>query len=689
MKKVKLLSYTIAGLMAAPLSTSLVAAPTNFTVDPQSIASDMMYLNAEPLKGPRQTARGDVWDRLRSGFQMSEVNPELVRKHEQYYASRAQYFSRTLARGSKYLYFITDEVERRKMPTEIALLPVIESAFVPKAKSHVGADGLWQFMPATGTDFGLEQTWWYDGRRDVYDATHAALDYLESLNKMFDGDWALALASYNWGQGNLSRAVKRARANGVAPTYENLKMPNETRNYVPKLLAVRNIIDNPRNFGLELTELPNKPYFEAIHVGKHMDVALAANFAEISLDEFYALNPAYKLPVYADKQGRKMLIPAEKVSTFNKNLRKWGNKPLMSWDVYTAQGGESIYDLATQAGMSLAEFKDMNGIYGSSISRGRPLLMAKNSTTPVAPSFSNPQVAETIMVARATTPVAPAQRVQTRVVVEIPAQKTFSQSDIIIAKNEVETKQTAPIATVEKMPVVIAKSEPVVVKPIATSETISSNPITVVAKNEPEDVLQSFVRSLPNAQEETPAAIAVQPAEAITTQVAALSDVERKTADEQVNRAINDWNKETFVIKKPSQTEVAKAETTATPKKTNSTSSKSTHKIQSGDTLYSIAREYDINVQDLRALNSLSNDNIQVGKVLQVSGKPSAPQLTAKDKKSPSAKETVYTVQKGDSWYKVAKKYGITHDELMKINTQNASSSLLPGQKIKVRLIDL
>lgn len=687
MKKVKLLSYAIAGLMAAPLSNSLVAAPAkSFVIDPQTVASDMMLLNAEPLKGPRQTARGDVWERLRSGFQMSEVNPELVRKHEQFYASRAQYFNRTLARGSKYLYFITEEVERRKMPTEIALLPVIESAFVPKAKSHVGADGLWQFMPATGTDFGLEQTWWYDGRRDVYDATHAALDYLESLNKMFDGDWALALAGYNWGQGSVGRAVQRAKASGLPPTYENLKMPNETRNYVPKLLAVRNIIDNPRNFGLELEPLPNKPYFEAINVGKHMDIALAANFAEISLDEFYALNPAYKLPVYADKQGRKMLIPADKVSTFNKNLRKWGNKPLMSWDVMTAQGGESVYDLASQAGMSVAEFKDINGINGNSISRGRPILVAKNNMAPVTPNFAPSQAPETVLLAKANTsaPTVETQRVQTRVVVKVPANAPATPSDIIIAKNE-PVKTITPTASV-----VVAKNEPqkTVTAPEITKKVEAETSI-VIAKNEApdsEDVLQHFVRNLPTVQ----ADIATEaPVEAASVQVAAISEAERKAADEEANRAMNDWNKETFAAKKQAaQTEVAKADSVTATNKGNSVK-KSNHKIQSGDTLYSIAREYDMNVQDLRALNNLSNDSIQVGKVLQVSGKPTTTQLAAVNKKSPSAKETVYTVQKGDSWYKVAKKYGISHSELMKINTQNASSSLLPGQKIKVRLIDL
>ena len=207
-------------------------------------------------------------------------------------------------------------------------------------------------MPLTGRQYGLEQTWWYDGRRDVVAATNAALDYLQNLYTQF-GDWSLALAAYNWGEGNLARAISKTQAAGLEPTYENIKMPTETRNYVPKLLAVRNLLADPANFGLRLEKLPNKPYFVSVNVARHMDISLAAKFAGISVREFMELNPAFNLPVYAYKNGRQMLLPANRAERFEANLAKW-EKPLLTWQVYTPTGNESASDVAERAGMLFA-----------------------------------------------------------------------------------------------------------------------------------------------------------------------------------------------------------------------------------------------------------------------------------------------------------------------------------------------
>ncbi|XLM21580.1 transglycosylase SLT domain-containing protein, partial [Chromobacterium piscinae] len=292
---------------------------------------DMMLMNSSLLRNG-----DDVWKRVREGFQLDEVNADVIRRQERFYASRPEYFKRTLDRSRKYLFHIMNEVERRGMPTEIALLPMVESAFVPTASSRVGAAGLWQFMPATGRHYGLEQTWWYDGRRDVMDATRAALDYLQNLYAQF-GDWNMALAAYNWGEGNLARSIARVQASGIKPTYENVRMPNETRNYVPKLLAVRNILLNPEKYGVRLDKFPNKPYFVAVSTGKHMNIDIAAKLAGISVAEFKELNPAFNLPVFAYKAGRQMLLPATKIDKFQANLDKW-DKPLLTWEVYMPKG---------------------------------------------------------------------------------------------------------------------------------------------------------------------------------------------------------------------------------------------------------------------------------------------------------------------------------------------------------------
>ena len=253
MAKLKTIALTVSSLSAV----SATAYAQNAT--PNQVGMAMMRLNSALLdQAKAQTfGSGSLWASLRKDFRINEVNTELVRRHENKFAANSAYFDRTISRSKPYMYHIANEVKKRNMPAEIALLPFIESAFVTKAKSHVGASGLWQFMPATGRHFGLEKTPLYDGRHDVYAATDAALNYLQYLHGMF-GDWSLALAAYNWGEGNVGRAVNRARAQGLEPTYENLRMPNETRNYVPKLLAVRNIVANPQTFGMNISEISNR-----------------------------------------------------------------------------------------------------------------------------------------------------------------------------------------------------------------------------------------------------------------------------------------------------------------------------------------------------------------------------------------------------------------------------------------------
>ncbi|EGK10086.1 lytic transglycosylase domain-containing protein [Kingella kingae] len=244
MKSIKTIAIAVSSLFV--LSTSAHGK----TVQPEQTGIAMMRLHNTSFSLPlSRLSSNDLWLNLRQDFRMDEVNVGLVRSHESRFLANRDYFNRTLVRSTPYMYHIVSEVQKRGMPAEIALLPFIESAYVTKARSHVGASGLWQFMPATGRHYGLEQTPLYDGRHDVFAATDAALNYLQYLYGLF-GDWSLALAAYNWGEGNMSRAIRRAQSAGLAPTYENLNMPAETRNYVPKLLAVRNLVNNPQAFGL-------------------------------------------------------------------------------------------------------------------------------------------------------------------------------------------------------------------------------------------------------------------------------------------------------------------------------------------------------------------------------------------------------------------------------------------------------
>lgn len=355
-----------------PDSIADIAAQHRQTVVPEPVA-----------KAPPR----DMWERIRNGYAMKPMDNELVRHWESFYSAKPEYFARMVDRGSHYLFHIVEEIERRKMPAEVALLPMIESAYNPQAYSKAHASGLWQFIPSTGRLYGLRQNWWYDGRRDVIAATNAALDYLEKLHGMF-GDWELALASYNWGEGAVGRAVARNQAKGLPADYASLTMPAETRNYLPKLIAVKNIIADPARFGIRLAPVPNEPYFEVITVKRHIDVKLAAKFAGMPLEEFRFLNPAHNKPVIKAGGSETIVLPRDRVSTFLAELENH-DKPLVSWQAHTVKAGEKPEKIAASYGMSVSELKQVNNITASNKFRtGLPLLVpVKDGATPNLPDL--------------------------------------------------------------------------------------------------------------------------------------------------------------------------------------------------------------------------------------------------------------------------------------------------------------
>ncbi len=319
--------------------------------------------------------RHDLWARIRVGFALPELDSPLVAENLEWYRNRPDYVARMLERSRRYLYYIVEEVERRGMPTEIALLPMVESAFNPKALSTAKAAGLWQFIPSTGRHFGLQQNWWADHRREVMAATHAALDYLQKLYGMF-GSWELALAAYNWGEGSVARAIARNQARGEPTDYLSLNMPNETRHYVPRLLAVRALIEHADAYGIPLGVLPNRPYFAQITITQHIDVALAARLAEITVEEFVSLNPHYNRPVIHVKGPTTLLLPVDKVEVFAQNLEDY-DKPLTSWRPYQGKRGEKLATIARRHGISVERLKQVNGLSPKSRQLGadQPLLV--------------------------------------------------------------------------------------------------------------------------------------------------------------------------------------------------------------------------------------------------------------------------------------------------------------------------
>ncbi|MBQ0958738.1 transglycosylase SLT domain-containing protein [Ideonella sp. 4Y11] len=305
-------------------------------------------------------ARSDLWSRVRKGFAMPELSDDWVRRAEQHYGGKPDYMRRMTERGGRYLFHIVEEVERRGMPSELALLPFVESAFNPQALSTARASGMWQFMPMTGKDYALKQNIFRDDRRDVLASTRAALDYLGRLNNMF-GDWHLALAAYNWGEGNVQRAIARNQKAGLPTDYSSLRMPDETRYYVPKLQAIKNLIAAPENYGLALPELKNHPYFVSVPIQRDIDVDLAARLAGISVEEFRQLNPQMNKPVILAAGTEQVLLPFDNAGRFVGNL-KAHHGPLASWTAWVAPKTLRPADAARQVGMSESELRDINRI---------------------------------------------------------------------------------------------------------------------------------------------------------------------------------------------------------------------------------------------------------------------------------------------------------------------------------------
>ena len=336
--------------LTAPVATT-EALPPGTHATASIVPSPLTEAEAASIV-PQLVNNADLWERIRRGFVMHELNMPLVQNHEQFYAQKQDYIKRFVARGSRYLYHIVEELERRNLPTEIALLPIIESAFNPQAASTAKASGMWQFIPSTGSSYGLKQDWHADHRRDVMLSTKAALDYLQRLHGMFNS-WELAFAAYNCGEGCVGRAIKANQARGLPTDFASLNLPIETRNYVPKLIAVKNIVLSPASYGVELTSVNNKPYFSKVPAPAKIDVKLAAKLAEMPVDEFSALNPAFNRPVATSGTGY-FLVPTENADLFSTNLRLYQslNGPMVSWQTVAARKGESVDVVARRYGMT-------------------------------------------------------------------------------------------------------------------------------------------------------------------------------------------------------------------------------------------------------------------------------------------------------------------------------------------------
>lgn len=650
MSKLKTIVLTASGLSVCP--GFLYAQNTSS----HQIGLAIMRLNSSildlsPTKQYFQS--GSLWGELRQGFRMGEVNPELVRRHENKFASSRNYFGRVVNRSRSYMYHIANEVKKRNMPAEAALLPFIESAFVTKAKSHVGASGLWQFMPATGRHYGLEKTPVYDGRHDVYAATDAALNYLQYLYGLF-GDWPLAFAAYNWGEGNVGRAVNRARAQGLEPTYENLRMPDETRNYVPKLLAVRNIIANPQSFGISIGDIDNKPYFQAVEPDRPIDNEAIARLAGITQSELLALNPAFNVPAFIPKNKRKLLLPAANAQTFQRNYRAANPDSLFSWEIYTPPVQTAVSDISSATGMSIADIKRLNSLSGNLVKAGHSILIAKTGTTlqTASESVAAIDIDDTPDTYRSNMPAGimnislaqalPADAQTAGIPVEPLPQKTAGSKPSALAALISEPASATPDTQAQT-------AMPSETQTAASAQSVFSNDIQAT-----DELMRLVAQSSLRLQAEESVADIINTSDASAGHSPHLPPQHTAADGKRPARL---------------ETRVAKAAGNGT----DSAARTGIHRVVEGDTLFNIAKRYNVSVADLIVANNIKGNTIQKGQVLRLT--QAVPAQNRIEKVS-------YTARKGDTFKSIAARFNIHIDDIRRLNP--TLNTINPGQRVKL-----
>jgi len=337
--------------------------------DEAPLKSVLLELENDPKKA-------DLWEMTRANMRMDHhLDNATVQQHINWYAEHDKYLNRMTGRASRYYYYVLHEVIKRGLPSELALIPAVESSYDPFAKSPAKAAGAWQFMPATGDYFGLKRTWWYDGRRDVVASTHAALDYLEYLHDYFDGDWLLAMAAYNAGEGTVGRAVKRNKKANKPTDFWNLKLPRETRHYVPKILAISEVFRRPENYGLALAPLADKPYFDIVDTGGQIDLSRAAELSNIDIEEIYKLNPGFTQWATDPEGPHTLLVPVENAQMFKQQLASLDASDRVSWARYEVKPGDSLSLIAKRYNTTTATIQTSNNLKGSLIRIGQSLLI--------------------------------------------------------------------------------------------------------------------------------------------------------------------------------------------------------------------------------------------------------------------------------------------------------------------------
>ncbi|WP_191621172.1 lytic transglycosylase [Marinihelvus fidelis] len=393
----------LAGLVLASCATTAPQSPpTDLTTEPrmktaatperaESVDDHLPKLAREPAATPVADAHvhESPWERMMHSFALPDcASHEASRDWAQWYADRPEYMARVFKRAEPWIYFIVEELEFRGLPGELALLPIVESAYDPFAYSSGRALGAWQFVAATGRDFGLNQNWWYDGRRDVWASTYAALDYLMYLNDMFEGDWLLALAAYNSGQGRVSRAVKRNVRNGKPGDFWNLKLPRETRGYVPKMLGLTCLFLNAQEYGFKMPDTPDQPVIAAVDFGTQTDLVLVSQLAEVPIDQVFALNPGYNRWATSPDGPYRVVLPVDAAERLEQKMENRNPSELMRWDQVTVQSGDTLSKLAQVHHVPVSVIRSANDLASDRINVGQKIRLPRDSQMALDPRYA-------------------------------------------------------------------------------------------------------------------------------------------------------------------------------------------------------------------------------------------------------------------------------------------------------------
>lgn len=630
----------------------------------------------------------DVWERIRRGYAMPVLQSKLVDRWVDFYTKDPAYLRRMSERAGQYLYHIVEEIENRGMPTELALLPFVESAFQAEALSRAKAAGLWQFMPATGKAYDLAQNLWRDDRRDVLESTRAALDYFEYLHGMF-GDWHLALAAYNWGEGSVQRAIQRAKRRKQPTDYLHLRMPNETANYVPKLEAVKRIISEPARYGITLPDVGNEPFFVTITKPRDIDIETAAELAGMPLEEFRRLNPSYKLPVIVASHNNVMLLPSDKVDFFVDNLASWmdSGQPLSQWTTYRLQQGETLAQVAGRSGMTEDELRKVNGI-----PKGRRVLA--NSTLLVRSTGTEDQQDIAAELANAKLQLSPTttwRRVTYRVrsgdtLSGIARRWRITMKSIVTANRlrsdrlRVGQRLVLTVPNVPRQAIAStqrSESSQHVIHRVRSGETLSTIAsrygVSIAQLKMTNRIRTNLIRPGQRLRIPFGGADAVSDTKIYTVKAGdTLSTIASRYGVSVVrlkraNRLSGDSLRIGDRLEIPTQVAVSDA-----PKRV---AKSRTHRVRSGESLYTIGKRYGVSVDRLKAANGLRRNTIRVGQELVIPARSSGSTVTSEGK--------VHRVRSGDTLSEIARRYGTTVSKLRSANGLT-SNRLRIGQELKI-----